>query len=306
MNVGLSVVIVNYNNSEDIISLLNCFKGMGDKLNEIIIVNNGDNNEFNELSNYCSGNEKLNTKASVEASVNHDCCIRLIQAEMNGGFGYGCNLGVKVARKSGSEFVWFLNPDCEFDGDPITPVMNYFLNEGASSVVGSKILGSDGKLQCNGGGFVSNFLGLTTFNTNEDQSVDLSFISGASLFIKIQDFIRIGQFYEPYFLYWEEVDLCQRAKNNGMGLHFESQSVITHKLGNCGESASDLADYYSVKNYFLFHTAHSSRLMNCIRFPIVTAMKVLNRLRRKQFGKAKYVLSAFYYCVLKVDFENRF
>jgi GT2 family glycosyltransferase len=61
-----------------------------------------------------------------------------------------------------------------------------------------------------------------------DQPVSVEVLLGASILLRSQLIQQIGLFDEDYFVYSEEVDLCERIRNNGWELHWLPSATVTH------------------------------------------------------------------------------
>ena len=79
------------------------------------------------------------------------------------------------------------------------------------------------------------------------------FASGCCVMIKREVLVKIGLFDEKYFLYYEDNDLCQRAKIAGYEIYYQPNAILWHKnAGSTGGSGSILQDYYITRNRLLF------------------------------------------------------
>jgi len=69
---------------------------------------------------------------------------------------------------------------------------------------------------------------------------------GAALFVRRELFERLGGFDEDYFFYFEETDLCWRARLLGYEVYFSPNSVVLHKGGGTFRNGKLL--YHRQKN----------------------------------------------------------
>lgn len=60
---------------------------------------------------------------------------------------------------------------------------------------------------------------------------DVDWIDGSSMLISIDAIRDVGGFSEDYFLYWEEVDWCTRAKRRGWRIRVQPAAHIVHTGG---------------------------------------------------------------------------
>ncbi|MDP3998539.1 MAG: glycosyltransferase family 2 protein, partial [bacterium] len=84
----------------------------------------------------------------------------------------------------------------------------------------------------------------------------LTYLSGCCLAIKRQVFEKIGLFDEKYFLYFEDLDFCLRAKKAGFKIALEPKVVIFHKLGGSAGRWSKTAIFHNLRSNFIFITKH--------------------------------------------------
>lgn len=77
------------------------------------------------------------------------------------------------------------------------------------------------------------------------------YVSGACMAIHRDVVRRIGYFYEPYFLYYEDVDYSVRAKRGGFPMKHVAIAGFTHKVSATTEEES-LRTYYLSRNHLLF------------------------------------------------------
>lgn len=83
----------------------------------------------------------------------------------------------------------------------------------------------------------------------------MSYVSGASMLVSREFINRVGLMCDDYFLYYEEIDLAERARKAGFRLGYAPQAVVFHKEGaalGSGKSAhrSMLAEYYGFLGKF--------------------------------------------------------
>ncbi|MFA5532831.1 MAG: glycosyltransferase, partial [Candidatus Shapirobacteria bacterium] len=72
------------------------------------------------------------------------------------------------------------------------------------------------------------------------------------LLISSKVFKKIGLLDEKFFMYLEDVDFCQRAKQAGFKLAYIPKSKIWHVNSGSSKSGGDLHDYFITRNRLLF------------------------------------------------------
>lgn len=75
---------------------------------------------------------------------------------------------------------------------------------------------------------------------------------GAAMFIPRKVVKEIGLMAELYFLYYEEMDYCERIKQAGYDIWYEPKSYILHKESMSVGKNSLLKTYYMSRNRWLY------------------------------------------------------
>lgn len=78
------------------------------------------------------------------------------------------------------------------------------------------------------------------------------FATGACLLVKKEVIDQIGLFDERYFMYLEDVDFSQRAKQAGWQVVFDPSIKLSHKVSQSSGIGSSLNDYFLTRNRLLF------------------------------------------------------
>jgi GT2 family glycosyltransferase len=89
---------------------------------------------------------------------------------------------------------------------------------------------------------------------------EVEFVQGCCMLISRKVFERIGLFNEGYFMYFEDTDLCVRARRNGFKIIVVPTSIIRHKVSASTGYLSKTAYYYFTRNRILFVNWNSSTL----------------------------------------------
>ena len=226
----LSIIIVVYN-SENV--LFDCLDSISEYENleniEVIIVDNYLNSSFNK-----------------SALKQYEYEISYIKSEVNGGFGYGNNIGAARAKY---DVLLFLNPDTILTRELSSPTIKVFANCRSSTIVGYNLIDSDGRRNNTFGHFLqSNLLVVFMLHVVRYFScygllnhVLNRFVWpwGAAFAVRKDVFTKAGGFDENMFLCNEEPDLLMRINNRKVRflnipiIHLEGHttaiSVARHK-----------------------------------------------------------------------------
>lgn len=243
-NPELSIILLNYNNSNMTIDCLKCLKKQNYINFEIIIVENNSNlKEKKKLFSYIS-----------ELTQNFQKKIQIIENDKNYGFAKGNNIGI---RYSGGKFILLLNSDTEFESNFLQKGIRFFRSE-KIDIMSPKIIYFHNKIRIwNAGGSI-NFLnpslasirGAREIDRGQyDHIINVDYASGCCFFIKRKILDQIGLLDDDYFMYYEETDLCKRAYLNNFNVIFNPFIKIYHKAH---DTASEFKIYLLLRNKFIF------------------------------------------------------
>ena len=86
-------------------------------------------------------------------------------------------------------------------------------------------------------------VGFGTIDTGQfDTDREIGAVCGVSMFIRDDLFVKLGGFDERYFAYYEDTDLCLRARQLGYKCWYASKAVINHL--HCG-SGLEYSEYFN-------------------------------------------------------------
>lgn len=198
--------------------------------------------------------------------------VQIVDAKENAGFGAGNNSGFEQIGNQDPQpdILWLLNPDTLVDQTDIKSALDCFLQDPSVGIVGTGIVGCSIIHELAGhrdpsplSEFVQNagaFGVLRRWSVSDpalDRPGPVDWVSGASLLIRTEVFEQLGGFDEGFFLYFEEVDLCRRARNAGWKVIYEPRSRIVHLEGSStGISRTKPMPRYwyeSRRRYFVKH-----------------------------------------------------
>jgi hypothetical protein len=244
--IKLSIIIVSYNSKNNLEKCIqSIYQKMGDLLEwEVIVVNNDERENLSEM------------KVDFEK-------VKIIDHKKNVGFGAGMNLGVKNSQ---GEFLLILNPDTEIEIDNVDQVIKRFENDKTIGIIGGGIFNRNGEKQEWSAGkeisfydLVRNNLGISrslkVWNSSEEMECD--WVAGTVLFIKKSLFEKLGGFDDDsFFMYFEDMDLCKRAKTLGKKIIFYPDFKVYHGSGESYEDQRLQKKHYydSMENYLQKHS----------------------------------------------------
>lgn len=196
--------------------------------------------------------------------------------DRNGGFAFGNNVGVGEALRAlpPVDYVLLLNPDTVVQPGAIRALVEFMDAHPRAGIAGSRLEDAEGAAQCSAhvapsplgellSGARLRLLSRVLRRYDVSPPVQAAahacgWVSGASLMVRRRVFGDIGLLDEGYFLYFEEVDFCARARAAGWEVWFVPQSRVIHFEG----ASTGIQDtrarrppywYQSRRRYFVKH-----------------------------------------------------
>jgi N-acetylglucosaminyl-diphospho-decaprenol L-rhamnosyltransferase len=222
--------------------------------------------------------------------------VTLIRNEVNRGFAAACNQG---SRLGSGQHVLFLNPDTVLLPDTVHAALAFLESPAAASsgICGGFVLRADGRPGISASRFptlaniAATMLGLDRVaprlaphrhlppdGLTRSGAVDQ--VIGAFFLVRRSLFDRLGGFDERYFLYYEEVDFCRRARALGFGAYFLAEARLIHVGNVSARRSGGRALYHSLRSRTLYAFRHWPRPQAYILVALTVAVELPARLTR--------------------------
>ncbi len=260
----ISFLIVNYK-SEELLkaSLKSIFNKIVSVDFEIIIINNDEKSLFlDDFATKVFCLEKINLKDCKKKRDFVSKKIIVIENNKNVGFGKANNLGVLVSR---GDVLCFLNPDTEIRSENIENLLDKFDLDEEIGIIGPRILEKNkyGKLSVQAWSagkelrlleVLKGKIGISESEKkwNSQKMTEVDWVTGACLFIRKRLFLQLGGFDEEFFLYYEDLDLCKRAREIKKKIIFYPDFEIIHLGGKSFVKNSKQKELYFVSQDYYF------------------------------------------------------
>lgn len=235
-------------------------KAMDGIAGEIVIVDNdsGDGS-YEELSAFVA-----------DRGWTTDNRVRVLQSGRNGGFGAGNNVGIRAGLSDGQspDYIYVQNSDAFPAPDAIRLLLDRLETTPDAGFAGSYIHGEDGDPHLTTFRFpsiasefesairfgpVSRLLGKHAVPVpTPGESCEVDWLAGASLMMRRSVLDEIGLFDETFFLYFEETDLCRRARMAGHKTLFIRESEVAH----IGSVSTGMKSWSRVPGYWFDSRLH--------------------------------------------------
>jgi len=285
------IILVNWNNS---IATIACLESLRPLLKQgvqvLVCDNDSSDTSAHDIANYIKG-------AELPA-------VRLLHNPRNGGFAYGNNIGLRVALSDPCmQFVWILNNDTQVSTSSLQALLDHLQKNPCLGLCSSLLVMDSAPMTIQSCGARYNRLMGTTRHLLEGASTTLltdalqplpaaDYLVGASLLATRRLIETIGLLDESYFLYYEDLDWCTRARKAGFSLAVVANSVVRHVEGSStGVSsrtkATSLATGMSLIYYrscLLYSMKHDPSFHLLVRASMLP--RAIRALCQGQLGKA--------------------
>jgi len=194
---------------------------------------------------------------------------RFFETGLNLGFAAGNNIGIKVALKSGNDYVLLMNNDLILSKDMLVQLVKVAERDKKIGLLSPKMYFARGyefhqdRYQKSELGRVFWYAGgiidrdnIYTFHRGVDEvdhgqyndQEETGVANGACVLIRREVIKDIGYLREKYFLYWEDADYSERARRAGWKVVYTPATHLWHKVSQASGIGSQLNDYFLTRN----------------------------------------------------------
>jgi GT2 family glycosyltransferase len=246
---AIYLIILNWNNYPDTLKCLASLEQVQDPPYHAIVVDNGSED------------------GSEQVLRDRYPGLQIIQTGRNLGYAGGNNAGIRHALAQGADYVCILNNDVAVEPGFLrlllvalqqkpaigiaTPLIAEDVEGGRVWALGSAVDWRTATVtRCHAGEPVASWRQLEPF--------EVEIASGAAMMVKREVLERTGLLDESFFLYYEEVDWCLRARQAGYQVLAVPSAVVWHKVSATLGKTSPIIDYYMLRNHLHLIVQHWS------------------------------------------------
>jgi len=240
----ISIITVNYNQAAVTCALLDSIRRQAYAEVEVIVVDNAsrENPQRMLLANYPE--------------------IKYLRSERNLGFAGGNNLALREATGA---YLFFINNDAELTTDCLTQLVALLRDTPGSGMVSPLICyyPAEGQVQP-----IVQYAGMTPVHpvTARNQTIGqgeiangrfknaqpTAYAHGAAMMVPREVLEKVGPMAEEFFLYYEELDWCERIRRDGYSIWVEPRARVYHKESLTVQTLGALKTYYLQRNRIYF------------------------------------------------------
>lgn len=180
--------------------------------------------------------------------------IIYIHNPTNPGFGAAHNVAIERAIASGSSYHFIVNPDIHFEGDVISPMVEYMQGDASIGMMMPQVLNEDGTIQNlpkllpspisilwrkvkKPVGAYQKFIDKYELRqVSKEMIYNAPILSGCFTLLNLKAIKEIGTYDDSYFMYFEDWDLSRRMHAKYKTLYFPKVSVYHGYEGGANKS----------------------------------------------------------------------
>jgi len=188
-----------------------------------------------------------------------------IRSEENLGFAGGNNLGIKQAT---GDYLFLLNNDTEITAQLFGKLMHELEIHPEVGLISPLLLYFEDKqcIQYAGYSKMNYFTGRNSARGVMERDIgqydavseEIGYCHGAAMMCRRRDMEQVGLMDERYFLYYEELDWCEKFKRAGFKTWFCGGAKVYHKESISVGKESALKCYFMARNRMLFIRKNTS------------------------------------------------
>jgi GT2 family glycosyltransferase/glycosyltransferase involved in cell wall biosynthesis len=199
--------------------------------------------------------------------------VTVIGLPENLGFPAGCNVGIESALKAGAEWVFLVNSDVVLAPGTLSELLAEARVRPSAGIFGPLVLSreepdaiaSAGITYSAGSGRMLSPLTGRPASHAPTASFDVTAVSGCAMLIRRAVLEKVGLFDAAYFFFFEDVDLCLRARAAGFETRCVPGARVYHEGGRTIGARSARRVYFATRNHLrLASRLQPRRLMRTI------------------------------------------
>lgn len=184
--------------------------------------------------------------------------VTVLRLDQNLGFAGGNNAGIRIAT---GDYFFLVNNDTEVTPGLIEGLLEIFATHPDAGIVCPKFhyFFHKGTIEYAGFEPMNIFTGRNGMvgSREEDKGQyneikETPYAHGGAMLVPRKVLEEVGGMYEPFFLYYEELDWSERIRRAGYKIYYQPASLIYHKESMSTGKSSPLKTFYLTRNRILF------------------------------------------------------
>jgi len=165
--------------------------------------------------------------------------IKTVLNKQNLGFAKAVNQGINQAQ---GKYILLLNSDTRVQKNSLNRLLKFAKSNPQAGIIGARLVNPDGSIQPSVYHFPSIKKAFKEFWLGEDgeyekyvpqtqKAIEVDAVTGAAMLIPRETIKKVGFFDERYFMYFEDLDYCRRARRTGLKVYYLPEATILHHHG---------------------------------------------------------------------------
>lgn len=189
--------------------------------------------------------------------------LGVVSLEANRGFAAAANIGIETALEQGADFTWLVNNDTLALPGLLGMLLDAMAVEGIGMATPTVCTMDEPDVVWPSAGWRRS-LTLAAFDTTarppSDEPYDVEWATGCCLLVRAEVWRRIGLFDPAYVFYYEDHDLCLRARAAGWRIVHVPRARVLHRVAGSTGRGSALQMYLLARASVPFYWRHSRGL----------------------------------------------
>jgi GT2 family glycosyltransferase len=241
--------------------------------------------------------------------------VTLIKTADNLGYAKGHNLAIRQAlARGGYDYILTLNNDVTVAPDFLDLLVAAMAQHPKAAAVGPTILYDDppddiwyggGEYDPHGGRARHLNLRRKLSELTVTKPVPVTFVTGCATLLRVAALRQVGLYDDQGFIYWEDLDWCVRAQEQGWQLYYQPKALVTHHVSSSLNVNSPRYLYYIFRNNLLFirrHTPWPWKLLAWWYLKVLVAKEIVKlfvRYRRDYSEYLRMIWLAYYHNAIR-------
>lgn len=195
------------------------------------------------------------TDGTSEAVANLFPEVLVLRKPVNLGFAEGTNEGIRAASQRPTDFLFLVNNDAQVDFMAVETLVRAAKNYPNVGIFGSLLIESRPARRFFPYTLPRIYARYRQYRGTQSMNLEGTDIFGCGMFLRRSVVERVGMFDPAYFAYFEDRDLCRRARRAGIQTRLVRESKLLHETAASSggfESDSRLRAYFIGRNQVRF------------------------------------------------------
>lgn len=236
---SVRVLVLNFNTGRDTVECIDSLVQMAYPNFSILILDN------------CSSDDSVSKIREAHPD------IEFMKLARNAGYAAGNNVGIRQALDEHVAYVLVVNPDVTVDPDVLTRLVDAAVRRSRLGAISPIIRFKD---EPHGVAFARGTIdcreALALVDTNDtpplEGAIPTDWACGCCMLINSVALRNVGLIDESFFLYYEDVEFCQRLRRSDFEVLACTNATAYHRPHGSVQVNSPLSSYYSTRSAFQF------------------------------------------------------